>query len=105
MKNWFAVLFYFDHLSGRIERYAINTDSQKDLNVEWLKEYNDKNNKNLKSEILDRNFYLTFLMYFYKTAFLQSYLSYNDSNISDVSKHIQGKNNNLITREKKLYLN
>jgi hypothetical protein len=29
--KWFSVLFYYDHLSGSIERYAVNKDDKNNI--------------------------------------------------------------------------
>lgn len=65
--NWFGVILYLDHLTGRIERYDINNS---DINSETQLKMKELYKGKKVSLSLDKVFYTTFMINLFNTYFL-----------------------------------
>jgi hypothetical protein len=99
--QWFSYILFFDHLTGRIERYDIN-NSDRDKQTRLKMQENFGNVKSPTS--IERVFYLTFLMNLYANYFdlrNKGRNSYDDPYFPEIFEAFKSYNNSKNKEKEK----
>lgn len=89
-RRWFAVLLYFDHLTGQIERYAVNTNDP-NSDPQLLAKVYRENKEDIKTntKAVDKIFLHSFLRNLVKTYWTPNAKSYNNPRVEIVNYNDQ----------------